>query len=78
MQKVVGGNELLALTAEQVAVVDAKFNALPNIKLANAITQQFQLVDDVHTELQKSTRFYKSDMSSLLGIAITYSSGDGD
>ncbi len=78
LQKVVGGNDLLTLTAQQVAVVDAKFAALPNIKLSDAITQQFQVVDDVHTELQKTTRFYKSDMSSLLGIAITYSSGDGD
>jgi hypothetical protein len=31
-----------------------------------------------HTELQKHTRFFKSDMSSLLGLAITFSSGDGD
>lgn len=78
LQKVVGGNDLLNLTAKQVTIVDAKFTALPTIKLSDAITQQFQLVDDVHTELQKNTRFYKSDMSSLLGIAITYSSGDGD
>lgn len=32
----------------------------------------------LHTSLQKHTRFFKSDMSSLLGIAITYVSGDGD
>ncbi|TAG85226.1 MAG: hypothetical protein EAZ20_15780, partial [Bacteroidetes bacterium] len=35
-------------------------------------------VEKVLTELQKGIRFYKSDMSSLLGISITYTSGDGD
>jgi hypothetical protein len=29
-------------------------------------------------ELQRLTRFLKSELSSLLGISITYSSGDGD
>lgn len=78
LQNVPGGNDLISLTQTQVAAVDAKLNLLPATKLSDAISQQFNVVDDVHTELQKTTRFFKSDMSSLLGIAITYSSGDGD
>jgi uncharacterized protein len=42
------------------------------------VAQNHPTVDALHTELQKHTRFFKSDMSSLLGIAITFSSGDGD
>jgi hypothetical protein len=37
-----------------------------------------QALIDIHTELQKNTKNFKSEMSSLLGIAITYASGDGD
>jgi len=32
----------------------------------------------MHIYCQNTTRFQKSDLSSLIGIAITYSSGDGD
>lgn len=78
LQNVPGGNDLISSTQTQVAAVDAKLNLLPANKLSDAISQQFNVVDDVHNELQKTTRFFKSDMSSLLGIAITYSSGDGD
>jgi hypothetical protein len=51
---------------------------LPASNLSTAISNDFNRVDEVHTELLKLTRFYKSDLSSLIGIAVTYSSGDGD
>jgi len=35
-------------------------------------------IEALYHELQIHTRYFKSDMSSLLGITITYSSGDGD
>lgn len=78
LEKVEGGNALITLTQNQVAATQTKFDALPAGKLSDAISNDFAKVDDVHTELQKLTRFYKSDLSSLIGIAVTYSSGDGD
>jgi len=78
LDKVEGGKALIALTQEQAAATQAKFDALPTGKLSDAIQNNFTKVDDVHTELQKLTRFYKSDLSSLIGIAVTFSSGDGD
>ena len=41
------------------------------------IGQSSQLVQ-IFLEMTKHTRFIKSEMSSLLGISITYASGDGD
>ncbi|MCG9880433.1 MAG: imelysin family protein [Bacteroidia bacterium] len=78
LEKVEGGNALITLTQNQVAATQAKIDALPAGKLSEAIQNDFAKVDDVHTELQKLTRFFKSDLSSLIGIAVTYSSGDGD
>lgn len=73
-----GGDALNTQTLQQQAKVEVALSELPSGKLSDAITQQFAQVEPVHTELQKMTRFYKSDLSSLLGITITFSSGDGD
>jgi predicted lipoprotein len=73
-----GGEDLNVQTLQQQANVEVTLAGLPSGKLSDAITQQFTKVEPVHTELQKMTRFYKSDLSSLLGITITFSSGDGD
>jgi hypothetical protein len=78
LEKVEGGVNLIVLTQQQLINTEAAFLLLPNKKLSNAITEDFNIVNNVHTELQKTTRFYKSDLSSLIGIAVTYSSGDGD
>jgi predicted lipoprotein len=76
---VVGGDALVTNTRIQAAAVDAVFAQLPDSPtLSQLIQTQFNTVDAVHTELQKLTRFYKSDLSSLIGIAVTFSSGDGD
>jgi uncharacterized protein len=78
LESVEGGTDLIAATQRQVDATQAAFTALPTGKLSDIIQQQFDKPDAVHTELQKLTRFYKSDLSSLIGIAVTYSSGDGD
>ncbi len=79
LASVVGGEELIASTEVQMEAVNAALKNLKNIhKLSDRIQVDFETVKQVHTELQKLTRFLKSDLSSLLGIAITYSSGDGD
>lgn len=76
---VVGGPQLVASTEAQWQNVITALYAVPvDTPFADLIVQGHPSVDALHTELQKHTRYFKSDMSSLLGIAITYSSGDGD
>ncbi len=79
LENVVGGVELVADTEAQWAKVLAALEAIPTDRpFQELIAEEHPSVDALHTELQKHTRFFKSDMSSLLGIAITFSSGDGD
>jgi uncharacterized protein len=79
LKSVVGGPELIAQSDAQWEKVTAALNAIPTDRpLTELIQTDYVLLENLHTELQKQTRFFKSDMSSLLGIAITYSSGDGD
>lgn len=74
-----GGSELIALTEAQWSKVEDALNAVPTDQpFSVLVANEHPAVDALHTELQKHTRFFKSDMSSLLGIAITFSSGDGD
>ncbi len=79
LQSVTGGPDLIAATKAQLELVKSTMNVIPetprfSTQLASAPTP----IDAFHTELQKHTRYFKSDMSSLLGIAITFSSSDGD
>jgi predicted lipoprotein len=73
-----GGNALIESTEKQMAEIDKAFSNIPHKPLSKCIQEDFEKVNLVHTEMQKHTRFFKSDLSSLIGIAITYSSGDGD
>lgn len=79
LDDVTGGPELIAQTEAQLASIKTALAALPkNQPLSDQILSNPAAVETLYTELQKHTRFFKSDMSSLLGIAITFSSGDGD
>lgn len=79
LESVEGGTNLIASTENQLVAVKNTLNAVPQTpRISVQITNAPVPLDNLHTELQKHTRFFKSDMSSLLGIAITYSSGDGD
>lgn len=79
LASVEGGLALIASTDNQLAEVRSALQAVPrSMPLSVQITSAPSAADRLHTELQKHTRFFKSDMSSLLGIAITFSSGDGD
>lgn len=73
-----GGEELVTLTEQSLQRIDQAMEALNTDPLPLQIANNYQALENLHTEMQKHTRFFKSDMSSLLGIAITYSSGDGD
>lgn len=79
LQAVEGGPALIASTETQWQAVSNALAAVPNnASFSELIAQDAPAVNDLHTEMQKQIRFFKSDMSSLLGIAITFNSGDGD
>lgn len=79
LMSVTGGPALVSTTEASLGMIQQKMDAL-----SESIPMQEQLIDnpqpiiDLHTEIQKNTKNFKSDLSSLIGIAITYSSGDGD
>lgn len=79
LKTVTGGEALVNTTEAQLSILDTQFNNLDeNLDMETRILNDPQALIDIHTELQKNTKNFKSDMSSLLGIAITYASGDGD
>lgn len=79
LKSVVGGQALVDATLDQWELVHAAVDQIPqNQRLAVQITDSAQPLENLHEQLQRHTRFFKSDMSSLLGISITFSSGDGD
>lgn len=79
LDKVEGGKALITSTQEQIALTAQALKEIPDDKaFSELLTTRHPKLGAAYTQLQKQTRFFKSDMSSLLGIAITYSSGDGD
>jgi len=79
LQSIEGGDELISSTETQYALMIAALDKFSETeKLSEAIVNRTTDVDALQEEMQKQTRFYKSDMSSLLGISITFNSGDGD
>ncbi len=80
LENVEGGQALIANTETQIVALKAALAAVPT---APSLSEQIAAgnhpqLDALYVEFSKMTRFFKSDMSSLLGIAITFSSGDGD
>jgi uncharacterized protein len=74
-----GGKELIELTKLQLEEIYKAINNLQaTVPLAEQIITSPVAVEALHTQLQRHTPYFKSDMSSLLGIQITYPSGDGD
>lgn len=79
LQAVVGGADLVIASDAQWQLVLEALDQVPDDRpLSGLMAENNLAVERLHTELQKHTRFYKSEMSSLLGIAITFASGDGD
>lgn len=79
LQNVTEGETLIASTEAQFSILDQAFSAVSNEEfLIGLVENEDARMVTIHTELQRLTRFLKSDMSSLMGIAITFSSGDGD
>ena len=78
LQSVEGGSRLITDTQNQEKVIRDAFQSLHNKSLEQVIVSFPSSAEPLYNEMQKMTRFLKSELSSLLGIAITYSSGDGD
>ncbi len=79
LEKVEGGPALIISTETQLAALHTALSAIPdNPSLSAQISAANPQLETLYTEFQKMTRYFKSDLSSLLGIAITFSSGDGD
>lgn len=78
LMSIEGGEAIVLETKAQLEEVEKVINLLPNENLQTQIISNPTAINNVLTEMQKLTRFFKSEMISLLGITITYDSGDGD
>src|SRR5690606_6381612 len=79
LKAVDGGEALVSETLLQMNATQQAIENIPAGRLSEQIANNnYSAAEAVHTELSRLTRFIKSDMSSMLGISITYSSGDGD
>ncbi len=76
LNSVVGGPELVEMTVDSIAVIETAINAIPQGRLSDQI--ESEEVVTLRNSLQNNTANFKSSMSSLLGISITFNSGDGD
>ena len=79
LEAVEGGKALITATETQMTAIKTTLVAIPTNKtFAQLIETNDPSVLTLQVESQKMVRYFKSDLSSLLGIAITFSSGDGD
>ncbi|QSE96203.1 imelysin family protein [Fulvivirga lutea] len=76
LKSVEGGEALVISTQSAIDAIDNAITNLPQGRLSNNIEAQ-ELVTLANL-LQANTANFKSSMSSLLGISITFNSGDGD
>lgn len=71
------GAKLSKAITDQFATTAAKLNLLSD-DLNNEVKTNNQKMIDVYTEMQKSVRMLKVDMTSAMSITITYTDNDGD
>lgn len=76
LASVEGGPELVSKTLTAIDEIDMAIADLPQGRLSDEI--EAPEVETLRDLLQDNTANFKSSMSSLLGISITFNSGDGD
>ena len=76
LNEVVGGPELISKTQLSTQEISEAILSLPSGSLSEII--ETPEVEQLRNLLQSNTANFKSSMSSLLGISITFNSGDGD
>lgn len=72
-----GQSSLNEVIKSKFTLAQSMLDLIPET-LANSINTQIQLVDDAYNELQQLVVLLKVDMTSALGIQITYQDNDGD
>ena len=72
-----GSNTLSTSINNQLEAIINKIDAL-NDPLSNEILANKPSVEEAYTELQKLVPYLKVDMTSALGVLITYQDNDGD
>ncbi len=79
LQSVAGGTALVEQALTQISVVEQAFDEVPSDRTMKAlVAEEHSSLIELQKELQELLPLFKSEMSSLLGLAITYSSADGD
>ena len=76
LASVEGGPQLITTTLEAIKQIDNAIANLPQGRLSDRVDATE--VATLRDLLQDNTANFKSSMSSLLGISITFNSGDGD
>lgn len=73
-----GGSDLLNQTTDQWQKVETAIANLPDKSLQELITENPAQIEAAYTEAQAQTRYFKNEMTSRLGLQITFSDNDGD
>lgn len=76
LASVTGGPALIETTKEAISEIDLSISDLPEGELSQNVSTPALVT--LRDQLQANTANFKSSMSSLLGISITFNSGDGD
>lgn len=71
-----GGPTVVTETQTAIAVIDDDVSSLPSDPLSANITDQ--AVADLANSLQDNTANFKANILSLLGLEVSFNSGDGD
>lgn len=78
LEAVDGGAEVKSQTVASISNVWEKINAIPQGSLVETLNADPSTVISTVEEMQKHTRYFKSDLTTKIGVAITFSDGDGD
>ena len=76
LNSIENGPSLVTQTKAKIAEITSAINAIPTGRLSDNIGSNE--VKTAYNLLQENTANFKSSMSSLLGISITFTSNDGD
>jgi hypothetical protein len=79
LESVFGGEDLKEASLSAITEIEQKLSEVGTQgSLKQAINTNKNTVIELHNLFQQHTRFFKSDLASLLGVSITFNSGDGD
>jgi uncharacterized protein len=74
-----GGPALITSTETHIGTIHTELDPLSDTpRMSDQLVTDPTDFAQLHTVLQQGLHYFKGDMASILGIAITYSSGDGD